>query len=83
MSGLTAANILKGRYAVTVYEKAAKPGGLIRCERIGGSLFHTCGGHVFNTKLPEVAQWFGERFNLDSDFRKTDRNISDMDNMFK
>ncbi len=74
MSGLTAANILKGRYAVTVYEKAATPGGLIRCERIGGSLFHTCGGHVFNTKLPEVAQWFGERFNLDSDFRKTDRN---------
>lgn len=74
VSGLTAANILKGRYAVTVYEKAATPGGLIRCERIGGSLFHTCGGHVFNTKLPEVAQWFGERFNLDSDFRKTDRN---------
>lgn len=74
VSGLTAANILKGRYAVTVYEKAATPGGLIRCERIGGSLFHTCGGHVFNTKLPEVAQWFGERFNLNSDFRKTDRN---------
>lgn len=74
VSGLTVANMLKDRYVVTVYEKAATPGGLIRCERVGGSLFHTCGGHVFNTKLPEVAQWFGERFNLDSDFRKTDRN---------
>lgn len=74
VSGLTAANILKDRYAVTVYEKAAKPGGLIRCERIGGSLFHTCGGHVFNTKNQDVAEWFWSQFNQESDFRKADRN---------
>ena len=58
VSGLTAARILKDRYNVTVYERADKPGGLIRCERIGGSLFHTCGGHVFNTKRQDVAGWF-------------------------
>ena len=56
VSGLTAARILKDRYNVTVYERADKPGGLIRCERIDGSLFHTCGGHVFNTKNPPPLQ---------------------------
>lgn len=74
VSGLTAARILKDRYNVTVYERAAKPGGLIRCERIGGSLFHTCGGHVFNTKRQDVAEWFWGQFNQSEDFVKADRN---------
>ena len=74
VSGLTAARILQGRYDVTVYERAAKPGGLIRCERIDGSLFHTCGGHVFNTKNQDVAGWFWSRFSQDKDFHKADRN---------
>lgn len=74
VSGLTAAHILKDRYNVTVFERAANPGGLIRCERIAGSLFHTCGGHVFNTKKPDVAEWFWRFFNQKDDFVKTDRN---------
>ena len=74
VSGLTAAHLLKDKYDVTVYEKDSKAGGLIKCERVDGSLFHTCGGHVFNTKKQDVAQWFWEHFNQEKDFHKTDRN---------
>lgn len=74
VSGLTAAHLLNDRFDVTIYEKDARPGGLIRCERINGSLFHTCGGHVFNTKRSEVAQWFWRFFRQEQDFVKTDRN---------
>lgn len=74
ISGLTAARMLEATCDVTIYEKDARPGGLIKCERIDGSLFHTCGGHVFNTKKQDVAQWFWKQFNQDSDFVKADRN---------
>lgn len=74
ISGLTVANILKNNFKVKVYEKENKPGGLIRCERIGGSLFHICGGHVFNTKRQNVLEWFWNKFNRDLEFQKSDRN---------
>lgn len=74
VSGLTAARLLRDKYDVTIYEKADKPGGLIKCERVEGSLFHTCGGHVFNTKKQDVAQWFWGFFKQNDDFVKTDRN---------
>ena len=74
VSGLTAAQLLKGKAEVVVFEKDSKAGGLIKCERINGSLFHTCGGHVFNTKNQDVLDWFWKRFDKDNDFHKTDRN---------
>lgn len=74
VSGLTAAQLLKGKAAVVVFEKDSKAGGLIKCERINGSLFHTCGGHVFNTKNKDVLEWFWKRFDKENEFRKTDRN---------
>ncbi|MBR4848925.1 MAG: NAD(P)-binding protein, partial [Bacteroidaceae bacterium] len=74
ISGLTIANILKENFKVKVYEKENKPGGLIRCERIDGSLFHICGGHVFNTKSQNVLDWFWNKFNRDEEFQKSDRN---------
>ena len=73
VSGLTCAQLLKGRCDVTVFEKALKPGGLIRCERVNGSLFHICGGHVFNTKNQKVLDWFWSKFSRDEQFLKTDR----------
>ena len=48
ISGLTTAQLLKDKYDVTVFEKDDRPGGLIKCERVNGNLFHTCGGHVLN-----------------------------------
>lgn len=84
ISGLSAAQLLteyrnnpkslKRDFEITIYEKEAKSGGLICCERINGSLFHTCGGHVFNTQNQEVNDWFWCHFDKDKEFLKTDRN---------
>lgn len=84
ISGLSAAqllteyrnntSLLSRNFEVVVFEKEARPGGLISCERINGSLFHTCGGHVFNTRNQEVNDWFWHHFDKDKEFLKTDRN---------
>lgn len=74
ISGLTVANLLKSTCDVTVFEKDEKPGGLIKCRRVNGSLFHTCGGHVFNSKRQDVLDWFWSKFSRDTEFTKTDRN---------
>ena len=74
ISGLTVAHLLKDQYIVTVFEKETVPGGLLRCKRVNGSLFHTCGGHVFNSKRQDVLDWFWARFDRNQAFRKADRN---------
>lgn len=74
ISGLSTARFLSNRYKVTVFEKESTPGGLIRCLRVNGSLFHTCGGHVFNSKRHDVLEWFWSQFNIDEEFSKADRN---------
>lgn len=74
VSGMTVARLLKDRYRVVVYEKEATPGGLIRCKRVDGNLFHTCGGHVFNSKLPHVLDWFWNLFDKEQEFVKAERN---------
>lgn len=74
VSGMTVARLLKNRYEVVVYEKDATPGGLIRCKRVEGNLFHTCGGHVFNSKLPHVLDWFWNLFDKEQEFVKAERN---------
>lgn len=74
ISGLTIANLVRKKADVVVYEKNSIPGGLIKCQRINGSLFHTCGGHVFNSKIPEVLDWFWSLFNQSQDFVKAERN---------
>ena len=74
VSGLSAAHFLKDKYEVTVFEKEDRPGGLIKCRRVNGSLFHTCGGHVFNSKRQDVLDWFLSKFMRDEEFSKADRN---------
>ena len=74
VSGLTVAQQLKDRYEVTVYEKESTPGGLIRCKRVEGSLYHICGGHIFNSKRQDVLDWFWSKFDRSSEFSKADRN---------
>ncbi len=75
ISGLSTARFLleKGHH-VTIYERDSRPGGLIQCRRVDGSLFHTCGGHVFNSKRQDVLDWFWSRFTREEEFSKTDRN---------
>lgn len=74
ISGFPLGQMLKDRYEVVLFEKESTPGGLIRCKRVEGSLFHTCGGHVFNSKKLEVLDWFWKHFNQDKEFVLTDRN---------
>ena len=70
VSGLSIARILGAQHDVTVFEADARPGGMIKCDRIEGNLFHRTGGHVFNTKRQDVARWFWARFNRDKEFTK-------------
>ena len=74
ISGLSTAHFLKDKYEVTVFEKENRPGGLIRCRRVNGNLFHICGGHVFNSKRQDVLNWFWSKFIQNEEFSKTDRN---------
>lgn len=74
ISGMSVAHLLKGKYNVSVFEKADQPGGLIKCRRVNGSLFHTCGGHVFNSKRQDVLDWFWSKFTREEEFSKADRN---------
>lgn len=73
ISGLSAAHFLKNRYKVVLFEKESTPGGLIRCKRVDGSLYHICGGHVFNSKRQDVLDWFWDTFDR-NEWKKTDRN---------
>lgn len=74
ISGLTAAQLLKGHFETIVFEKEDCPGGLIKCERVNDSLFHQCGGHVFNSHRLDVLEWFWTTFNQEKDFVRHDRN---------
>lgn len=74
ISGLTLANMLYGKYEVKVFERESSPGGLIRCKRVNGNLFYTCGGHVFNSKRQDILDWFWSRFVEEKEFTKTNRN---------
>lgn len=74
ISGMSAAHFLKRKHDITIFEKESRPGGLIKCRRENGSLFHTCGGHVFNSKRQDVLDWFWSVFKKDEEFTKADRN---------
>lgn len=74
ISGLSLAHLLREQFFVTVFEKESVPGGLLRCQRVHGGLFHTCGGHVFNSKYEDVLQWFWGFFDKDAEFVKAERN---------
>lgn len=74
ISGLSVSRMLSDSYEVEVMEMAPKQGGLIKCERIDGNLFHRVGGHVFNSKNEKVLDWFWQHFNRDEEFLQATRN---------
>ena len=74
VSGLSAARLLKEQgFETLILEKSSKPGGLIKCDVVDGHLFHRVGGHVFNTRLATVAEWFWSQFNQETSFLKATR----------
>jgi protoporphyrinogen oxidase len=76
VAGLAIAQLLNKDNEVIVLEKDDRPGGMIKCDRVEGSLFHRTGGHVFNTKREDVMKWFWSFFDQEKDFIKAVRNSS-------
>ena len=74
ISGLSAGQILGKKYEVELFDRAAKPGGLVKCDRINDNLFHRVGGHVFNSRNPKVLDWFWSFFDKEREFLKARRN---------
>lgn len=74
ISGISAAKMLSENYDVAVFEKESRIGGLIKCDDINGNLFHRVGGHVFNTKVKIVSEWFWKHFDKENDFLQATRN---------
>ena len=75
ISGLSVANLLmESGKDVVVFEKSNQIGGLVKCTVENGVLFHRVGGHVFNTKITKVEDWFWKQFNKDDDFILAKRN---------
>lgn len=58
ISGLSVARMLKEKgHSVTVYEKNPDVGGLARTRVTNGYTYDMHGGHIFNSKHPEVVDW--------------------------
>lgn len=75
ISGLSAARMLKDiGHDVVVFEKSNQIGGLIKCTTEQGVLFHRVGGHVFNTKIKKVEDWFWKQFDKQQAFILAKRN---------
>lgn len=75
ISGLAVASMLQqAGYGVQVYERADRPGGLVKCSVVNSCLYHLTGGHVFNSKREDVLDWFWGRFDKERDFLRARRN---------
>lgn len=74
ISGLSISRMLSDQYDVEIVEKDQKFGGLIKCERIEGNLFHRVGGHVFNSRNQVVLDWFWSHFDKEKEFLSATRN---------
>ena len=75
ISGLSIGQVLKEYgHDVQLFEADSRPGGMVKCDRVHGHLFHRTGGHVFNTKRQDVLDWFWSHFDKKDEFTMADRN---------
>jgi protoporphyrinogen oxidase len=74
ISGLSISRMLSSRYQVEIVEKDPRVGGMIKCDRVKGNLFHRVGGHVFNSRNQAVLDWFWSQFDKEGEFLKAQRN---------
>lgn len=75
ISGLALANLFHEKgIDFDIVEKESQAGGLIACENINGVLYHRVGGHVFNSKIDKVLDWFWSKFDRNEEFVKVERN---------
>ena len=74
ISGLSISRMLTEDNEVEILERDELHGGLIKCKRIDGNLFHLVGGHVFNSRNTTVLDWFWKHFDVENEFIKANRN---------
>jgi protoporphyrinogen oxidase len=74
ISGMSIAHLLEENFQVKIFEQDSRPGGLIKCDWVDGSLYHIVGGHVFNSKRADVLDWFWSFFNQNEEFNLHNRN---------
>ncbi|WCT13162.1 protoporphyrinogen/coproporphyrinogen oxidase [Mucilaginibacter jinjuensis] len=74
ISGLSISRMLAEDNEVEILERDELHGGLIKCKRIDGNLFHLVGGHVFNSRNQAVLDWFWKHFDRQNEFIKANRN---------
>ncbi|WP_231458834.1 MULTISPECIES: NAD(P)/FAD-dependent oxidoreductase [unclassified Pedobacter] len=74
ISGLSISRMLAEDNEVEILERNELHGGLIKCKRIDGNLFHLVGGHVFNSRNTIVLDWFWKHFDIENEFIKANRN---------
>jgi protoporphyrinogen oxidase len=74
ISGLSAAHFNRQWADVVVYETGPRPGGLVQCDIVDGFLYHKVGGHVFNSKIDDVLDWFWAFFDREKEFHQARRN---------
>lgn len=74
ISGLSAARLLSDKgYEVTVYEKDSSVGGLAKSRFKDGILYDPHGGHILNSKHPEVMEWVFSIYS-NGNWKYTERN---------
>lgn len=74
ISGLSLARMLAPSFEITLLEATSRLGGLIKCDRVNGNLFHRVGGHVFNSRNQQVLDWFWQHFDQEKEFTQAKRN---------
>ncbi len=74
IAGLSIGQLLNKKHDVILFEADSRPGGLIKCSRVNGHLFHLTGGHVFNTRKQEVLDFFWPFFDKNNEFVLSNRN---------
>lgn len=73
VSGLSTGQLLQeANFEVVIFEKKDVAGGLISCSQVNGVLFHKVGGHVFNSRIQKVLDWYWSKFDK-SDFSQIKR----------
>ncbi len=58
VTGLSLGQMLKDKAEVLVLEKESHFGGIASTRQINGTTYHTVGGHCFNSKHPEVMDFY-------------------------
>jgi len=74
ISGCSIARILNSKGHVTTLFERSRLGGLVSCSFDNGHTYHRVGGHVFNSKIPEVLEWFWSHFDQKNEFLQAKRN---------